>query len=96
MVVLALLDIKLKNLFLSDTFLGKKPINKKLLVGNPLDIKPVKAAQGPGEQITSKLFSLTFLTKYSPGSHMLGIPASLTKATDLPECRKLIIFPVLL
>ena len=39
---------------------------------------------------------LAFLTRSSPGSHILGIPASLTNANDFPAFRSLIIFGILL
>ena len=36
------------------------------------------------------------LIRFSPGSQILGIPASLTKAIDLPKLRSLIILGILL
>ena len=42
------------------------------------------------------IFYLTSLTRSSPGSHILGIPASLTKAIDFLLLRSLIIFGILL
>jgi hypothetical protein len=44
----------------------------------------VRAAQGPGIQIVFNLFNFTSLTRFSPGSQMLGIPASLTSAIESP------------
>ena len=51
---------------------------------NPLETKAVRAAQGPGIQIVFNLFNFTSLTRFSPGSQMLGIPASLTSAIESP------------
>ena len=53
--------------------------------GKPLETRAVIPAQGPGIQIIFNPIDLTTLIRSSPGSHMLGIPASLTNATDLPE-----------
>ena len=80
--VLSDLLISDNNLFLSIFFFGKKPMNMKEEEGRPLDTNAVIAAHGPGMQITSNLFDFTFLIRSSPGSQILGIPASLTSATD--------------
>ena len=53
--------------------------------GRPLDTRAVIAAHGPGMQIILNPLNFTALTRSSPGSQILGIPASLTKAIDLPE-----------
>ena len=52
------------------------------------------AAHGPGMQIISIPFDFTFFTRSSPGSQMLGMPASLTNAIDFPELRLFIIFGI--
>ena len=56
-----------------------------LELGNPLDTRAVVAAQGPGMQITLIPFEVAFFMSSSPGSQILGIPASLTIATDFSE-----------
>ena len=66
-------------------------MNKKLSVENPLLTNPVIAAHGPGEQMTSILFSLACLTRYCPGSLIEGIPASETNAIEDPFLSFLII-----
>ena len=70
------------------------PSNMNLDEGKPFATNAVVAAHGPGIQIIFKLLNLASLTRFSPGSQMLGIPASLTNATDLPSLRKVIIFGI--
>ncbi len=52
--------------------------------GSPLVTSAVRAAQGPGMQTIFIPRDLAFLISSYPGSQILGIPASLTKAIDLP------------
>ena len=94
-VVFSLLLISDNIFFLSLFFFGRNPSKINFEAVKPLDKSAVKAADGPGIQIVSKLCIFAFLTRSSPGSQMLGIPASLTSATDLPSLRKLIIFGIL-
>jgi hypothetical protein len=75
--------------------LGRKPSNINLEEGKPLDTRAVRAAQGPGIQTIFVPLDLASFTRSSPGSQILGIPASLTRATDLPELRSLIILGIL-
>ena len=63
----------------------EKPSKLKDEEGIPLTTRAVIAAQGPGMQIISIPLSFAFLTRSSPGSQMPGIPASLTRAIDLPD-----------
>ena len=76
-------------------FFGRKPSNINLEEGKPLDTRAVRAAHGPGIQIIFNPLHLTSFTRSSPGSQILGIPASLTKATDFPDFRSLIILGIL-
>ena len=80
----ALFAIILKQLTLSLFFFGINPINKKYWEGNPLLTNAVKAAHGPGEQITSILFSRALSIRKTPGSLIEGMPASETKAIEEP------------
>ena len=74
-----------KSIFsLSFFFFGRKPSNVNLEEWNPLETRAVIAAQGPGIQIIFSLFDFTSFTRLSPGSQILGIPASLTNAIDSP------------
>ena len=63
----------------------RKPSKMKLELGIPLEISALIAAQGPEIQIASIPLIFALLTRSSPGSQMLGIPASLTNAIDLPD-----------
>ena len=47
----------------------------------------MSAAHGPGIQIIFNPFDLHSFTRSSPGSQILGSPASLTRAIDWPELR---------
>ena len=86
-----------KSIFsLSDFFLGRKPSNMNLEDGIPLDTIAVNAAHGPGIHTMLIPFDFAYLTKFSPGSQILGIPASLARAIDFPELRALIILGILM
>ena len=85
-----------KSIFpLSIFFFGRKPSNINFDEGRPLDTRAVIAAQGPGIQITSCPARIVLLTNSSPGSHIPGIPASLTKAIGFPFLSDSIIFGIL-
>ena len=64
--------------------------------GIPLETRAVNAAHGPGIQIIFNPFDLAIFTRSSPGSQILGKPASLTSAIDLPLLRSLIILGIFL
>ena len=95
MVVFSFLLISKRIFSLSDFFLGRKPSNINLEDGIPLDTIAVNAAHGPGMQTIPIPCDLAYLTRFSPGSQILGIPASLARAIDLPELRALIILGIL-
>ena len=94
-VVLSFLLTSKRIFSLSDFFLGRKPSNINLEDGSPLDTIAVNAAHGPGIHTMPIPFDLAYLTKFSPGSQILGIPASLARAIDLPELRSLTILGIL-
>ena len=74
-------------IFLILFFFGRNPSKINVEDPRPLETNAVRAAQGPGMQIVFNLFDFTSLTRFSPGSQMLGIPASLTKAIESPLLR---------
>ena len=96
MVVFSFLEISKRSFSLSLFFFGRKPSNVNLEDGNPLETSAVIAAHGPGMQIIFYPLDLASFTRSSPGSHILGIPASLTNANDFPAMRSSIILGILL
>ena len=62
--------------------------------GRPLETSAVNKAQGPGMQIVFIPFDWASIMRSSPGSQILGNPASLTNATDFPDLRISIILGV--
>ena len=62
--------------------------------GSPLETSAVSAAHGLRIQIIFNFLDLTSRIRSSPGSQILGIPASLTRAIDFPDLRKLIILGI--
>ena len=92
--VFKLLLISKSVLSLSVFFFGRKPSKINFEDGRPLDTRAVIAAQGPGMQTTSSPAIFVCFTNSSPGSHIPGMPASLTRAIDLPELSKSIIFDI--
>ena len=67
---------------LSLFFFGRKPKNVNFEEGSPLDARAVNAAHGPGIQIVLNPFTFVSFIRSSPGSQIVGNPASLTSATD--------------
>ena len=81
---------------LSVFFFGRKPSKVNLEEGSPLDTRAVRAAHGPGMQMILIPEDFALLVRFSPGSQILGIPASLTNAIDLSALSSLIILGILL
>lgn len=65
--------------------LGKKPKNKKFSTAIPDADKEEIREDGPGMGITFMLLLFMKDTSLYPGSDIRGVPASLTKATLIPE-----------
>ena len=66
--------------------LGKNPKKVKLSLANPEADKAVIKALGPGIGVTSISSFFACFTKKYPGSLIRGVPASLIRAIDFPEC----------
>ena len=82
-VVYSVLSIFFRNVFRSDFLFGKNPKDRNCLPENADTDRAAVTADGPGMGTTSKPSLMTALTSSTPGSLIVGVPASDTRAISI-------------
>ena len=72
----------------SDDLIGGNPRNVNVSVGRPDPARAASAALGPGMGSTRMPASMALRISCRPGSEIVGVPASETRAIESPRCRR--------